>query len=193
MIKTKLVTPLASLLLIGSTSITLMACSNMDHADQPAPIQAASAKLDGDISVPEDYRSWPKFVPTVDKPNGQVREIYINQAGLNANKGERFPAGTITVMELYSPKQDNEGNPIKDAKGRLIKDKLDKIFVMEKGENWGNQLPSTVINNGDWLYGAYLADGSTPATQDYSGCRGCHAPLAENDFIHRYDEHFTHK
>lgn len=149
------------------------------------PANAGDApKADGDIAVPDGYASWTKFVPTVVKPNGQIREIYINDTGLQANKGEAFPYGTVSVMEIYSSKDDG---------GKPAKDELKKIFVMSKGEGWGGKQADSVIPNGDWLYGAYLADGKTAATTDFNACRDCHAPLAEDDYIARYDEHFAQK
>ena len=64
---------------------------------------------------------------------------------------------------------------------------------MEKGAGWGSKQPKGTINNGDWLYGAYLADAKTPATKDFTSCRSCHAPLGDKDYIFRYDEHFDAK
>ena len=55
----------------------------------------SGVKGDGDLGVPADYKSWSKFVPTVDKAKaGQVREIYINDTGLKAKRGGDFPYGT---------------------------------------------------------------------------------------------------
>ncbi|MCZ4304436.1 cytochrome P460 family protein [Zoogloeaceae bacterium G21618-S1] len=146
---------------------------------------------DGDIGVPATYRSWPAFVPTVDKVEGaQVREIYINPVGLTTQKGEAFPAGTVSVMELYAARKDAAGKLLMNAEGRLIKGPLSKIFVMAKGEGWGARLPAGTVGNGDWVYGAWQADGKTAATSDFSGCRSCHLPMAKTDFVARYDEHF---
>ena len=191
--KSNTIQSLSSLLLVTGIAAGMSACSMLDSestsVESPAVV---SSKADGDIAVPANYQNWPKFVPTVDKPD-QIREIYINNTGLSATAGAAFPSGTVTVMELYAPKKDGNGNPIKDSKDRLVKDKLEKIFVMAKQDGWGQQLASDVIPNGDWLYGAYLADGTTAATQDFTACRSCHAPLTDKDFIHRYDEHFSHK
>lgn len=146
---------------------------------------ATSALSDGEVTVPTNYRSWPKFVKTVEKDNGQIREIYINKAGMKANKGEAFPYGTKAVMELHKSR--------KDTNGQLVKDGLTKVFVMEKGKGYGQNLPSGSAPNGEWAYGAYLADAKTAATKDFSGCRTCHVPFSKDDFIIRYDEHFNFK
>ena len=148
-------------------------------------------KVDGDTAVPENYRSWPKFVKTVDKvKTSQVRELYINQAGMTTKRGDDFPSGTISVMELYDAQKTADGKPVMDKNGRLIKSKLSKIFIMEKGEGWKEKQPAGTVDNGDWIYSAYLADGKTQATSDFAACRTCHVPLADTDYIARYDEHF---
>ena len=36
---------------------------------------------DGELAVPADYKSWPKFLSAVQRPDAkQVREIYMNTA-----------------------------------------------------------------------------------------------------------------
>ncbi|MGB1108791.1 MAG: cytochrome P460 family protein [Gammaproteobacteria bacterium] len=152
------------------------------------------AKSDGQVAVPAGYASWPKFVGTVDKAKaGQVREIYINDTGMQAKKGEAFPHGTVTVMEIYAAKKGADGNVTTSTDGRLVKGGLKKIFVMAKGKGWGQNLPAGNVDNGEWVYSAYMADGKTKAAKSYEACRACHAPLAEQDFVARYDEHFDFK
>lgn len=178
--------PALGLAVIGATMISA-GCASHRGAEPMAKISG-----DGDIAVPMTYRSWTRFVPTVDKVDaGQVREIYINPVGLTVRKGEAFPTGTVSVMEIYGARKDSAGKVIKNAEGRLIKGELSRIFVMAKGEGWGASLPAGTLGNGDWLYGAWLADGETAATSDFAACRSCHLPMAATDFMARYDEHFA--
>ena len=171
---------------IAVASAVLIGCSSGGYKSK-----MMTAKKDGDITVPNDYRSWPKFVSTVDKAKtGQVREIYINKAGMKSKRGDAFPSGTVSIMEIYAAQKTASGDLLKGTGGKLIKGKLSKVFVMEKGAGWGSKQPAGTINNGDWAYGAYLADAKTPATKDFTACRSCHLPLANKDFIARYDEHF---
>ncbi|MCB1954396.1 MAG: cytochrome P460 family protein [Rhodocyclaceae bacterium] len=154
----------------------------------------AAKPLDGEVRVPPGYRDWPRFVGTVDKaPAGQVREIYINTEGMRARKGEAFPAGTIAVMEIYGARKGPGDTLMTDASGRLLKGPLSKVFVMEKGTGWGAAQPPGTLDNGDWVYGAWEADGRTAAKVDFKACRACHAPLATSDYIARYDEHFDQR
>ena len=180
--------PVRIALLTLTTAVAVTGCfSNAPRSDAPM----AAAPMDGQIGVPETYLSWAKFVPTVDKVKaGQVREIYINPVGRTVRQGQPFPDGTVSVMEIHAAKKNGETLQT-DAHGRLVKDGLKKLFVMAKGEGWGAAQPAGVVDNGDWVYGAWEADGKTPAKVDFNSCRNCHAPMADADYMARYDEHFT--
>jgi hemoglobin len=80
---------------------------------------------DGELAVPNGYKSWPKFLSDIQRPdNKQVREIFVNSAGAKANRGDHFPNRTLFVMEIYKANATNDG---KFEKGELA-----KIFVMGK-------------------------------------------------------------
>jgi hemoglobin len=154
----------------------------------PAPV----AKLkDGELTVPADYKTWPKFLSAVQRPDvKQVREIYINPVGAKAVKGGAFPDGTVSVMELYKAQEAADGTPIKGPDGAMVKGALLKVFVMGKSAGWGESAPAGLAN-GDWIYSAYLADGKTTSPEPIVACRACHLPLGNaKDFVHRYDEYF---
>jgi len=168
-------------------ALGLAGCNHMAKGDM-----AMAAPMDGQIATPANYQSWPKFVQTVDKAAaGQVREIYMNTMGTKMAKGDAFPNGTESVMEIYAAKMGADGKPVMNGNGRLIKGDLKKVFVMKKGEGWGAAQPAGTVDNGDWVYAAYEADGTTPAKVDFNSCRGCHAPPKDADYVARYDEHFA--
>jgi hypothetical protein len=147
---------------------------------------------DGEIRPPPDYPSWPRFLPTIDRHDAaQVREIYVNPTGARARRGLAFPDGTIFVMEVYAARPHADGAPAFDPSGRLIKGPLQKLYVMAKGEGWGKGVEKSALRNGDWVYSAFLPDGVTPTDEDLAACRGCHRPLARQDFVHRYEEYFS--
>ncbi len=157
-----------------------------------APLATAAQPLkDGELTVPANYKSWPKFLHGVDRPDvKQVRDIYINPIGAKAKTGEKFPNGTIAVMELYKAEENADGTLKKSDHGKLVKAALLKVFVMGKGEGWGKLAPAD-LKNGDWSFSAYMADGKTPSADAPAACRACHLPLGESkDFVARYDEYF---
>ena len=149
----------------------------------------ASVPKDGELPLPADYKSWPKFLTNIDKEaNKQVRDIYINNQGVKNQAGKDFANGTMMVMELYKAKENADGTLQKTPEGRLIKGDLAKVFVMAKGDGWGGGQPDN-LKNGSWIYSASSPDGKLLA-EDFTKCRACHAPLAMKDFVHRYDEYF---
>jgi hemoglobin len=42
------------------------------------------------------------------------------------------------------------------------------------------------------LYAAYAPDGKR-LMEDFGKCRACHQPLAQKDFVHKYDEYFQQR
>ncbi len=156
------------------------------------PMMAPVAKMkDGELTTPADYKSWPKFLTNIDRPDvKQVRDIYINNVGAATARGKQFANGTVSVMEIYKARENADGTLAKGDDGKLAKGALVKVFLMSKGEGWGASAPEG-LKNGDWVYAAYLPDGKTVAPDSVLTCRGCHLPLGEKvDFVHRYDEYF---
>ncbi len=150
--------------------------------------QSGSTPKDGELSFPSDYEKFPKFLHGIQKPNA-VRDLYVNPAGEKAHKGEAFPDGSVLVMAIFNPRKGTDGNFEKDASGKLVKDQIAKVYVMEKQKGWGKNAPKD-LKNGDWIYSAFSADGK-PIKVDYAKCRSCHLPLGESkDFVQRYDEYF---
>ena len=165
-------------------AVLLASCA---QAPPPAPV----VKLkDGELALAADYKSWPVFLQGVQRPDAkQIRDIYINKVGAAAAAGKAFANGTVSVMEIYKAKENADGTLSKGADGKLEKGALFKVFVMGKGDGWGESAPAG-MKNGDWVYSAYFADGK-PSPDPIVACRGCHLPLGEaKDFVHRYDEYF---
>jgi hypothetical protein len=147
---------------------------------------------DGELAMPADYRSWPKFLSAVQRPDAkQVREIYMNSTGAAATTTRGFGNGTVFVMENYAAAANPDGTLKTGADGKLVKGDLLRVFVMGKGEGWG-QAAIEPLRNGNWIYTSYLAN-AQKGPEDLSTCRACHVPLKDKDFVHRYDEHFSTK
>lgn len=143
---------------------------------------------DGEAALLVGYGNGPKFLSEIQRPDiKQVRELFINTIGAATKAGQPFPNGTVMVMELYKVKLNGE-TPVTGPDGKLMKGDLAKIFVMEKGEGWGQEVPEN-LRTGNWVFAAYGPDGKT-LSEDFSKCRGCHAPLTMKDFVLRYDEYF---
>ena len=150
------------------------------------------APKDGELAVPADYKSWPRFLSAVQRPDAkQVREIYMNPTAASATAAGGFPQGTVFVMENYSVLESTDGKLATGPDGKLMKADLLRVFVMGKNPGWGQAVPEA-MRNGSWVYASYLASGEK-GPEDLNTCRACHLPLAGKDFVPRYDEHFAQK
>ncbi|MDN5936319.1 MAG: cytochrome P460 family protein [Nitrosospira sp.] len=169
---------------------TMLATVLFGCAQTPPASQTRTFK-DGELPVPPNYKSWPKFLSEIQRTDTkQVREIYINPIGHTTKMGEDFPNGTISVMEIYKAREAADGTPLKGADGKFVKGELLKVAVMGKGADWGDSVTPPELRNGDWVYSMYMADGKTKAPDELSTCRACHLPLKDKDYIFRYDEYF---
>lgn len=168
--------------------LTLAAVLFLGFLINPNFAHSGSGPKDGELAFPADYKDFSVFLKEIQKKNA-VRDLYVNKKGAMTHKGKSFSNGTQLVMAIFSVKTDASGSPEKGNDGKLIKDKLAKVYLMEKGNGWGANAPKD-LKNGDWIFSAFSADGK-PIKVDYSKCRNCHLPLGESkDFVHRYDEYF---
>jgi hemoglobin len=175
------------LLLAGCGEMTPAPSGQAGSSSQAAMAQPAKPR-DGELALPGNYMVWPKFLSEVQRADvKQVRELYINHIGTKTSAGQPFPNGTLMVMELYKAKMNGE-TLASGPDGKLVKGDLTKIFVMGKGDGWGQDV-SDNLKNGNWVFSAFGPDGK-PLAEDFAKCRACHAPLAQKDFVHRYDEYF---
>ena len=76
----------------------------------------------------------------------------------------------------------DKGELVKDANGRLIRGRLDRIVVMEKRTGWGTEYPAD-LRNGEWEYGRFGPDGKPSESVNYNACFQCHKPKTESDFV----------
>jgi len=188
-------TSIASYFIMSGFVLSLAGCQATDSpggkmTDNKGTMATAMAPAspDGTLPFPTDYKSWPKFLVEIPKAEAkQVRDIYINPTGARTSAGQSFPNGTVMVMELYKAKMDGD-KLAAGMDGKLVKGDMAKVFVMGKDQGWGDKLPEN-LKNGDWIYAAYDAT-SKPQMEDFTKCRACHMPLAQKDFVHRYDEYF---
>lgn len=126
------------------------------------------------VGFPEDYQTKFKFGYVYDRKDAKsVQYICLNDAAAGAKQGEPFPFGSVIVFEQWRPKEDAQGNTIKDASGHLIRATLNALFVMRKEPGFGTAYQQ--FQTGEWEYIAYRLDKSfqTPP-QGTGNCAACH-------------------
>jgi hypothetical protein len=171
---------------LAAAAATLTACTQM------AQIPAYKAPMkDGEAVIPVDYKSWPKMLSAVQRPDAkQVREMFIDPKGNRTRAGDAFPYGTVMVMENYTAVVRPDGSLETGPDGKLVKGGLVRVFVMEKAKGAGQDVPEA-LRNGEWVYAAYTAD-AKKVDDSYAPCRACHLPLGQaKDYVQRYDEYFA--
>lgn len=135
------------------------------------------------VVFPSAYKTNGVLYTTVDRPdNKTVRDIYASRETIAKAKAGSLPSGTVLTMEVYKAKVDDKGEPVKDAKGYLIKDGLSAIFVMEKRTGWGTEYGDD-LRNGEWEYARFTADGKIPEQTATTACLQCHKPKSKQDFV----------
>ena len=125
----------------------------------------------------------------LDQPeNKEVRELYVNPEALkNFKPGQPLPSGTVLTAPTFKALIDDKGELMKDANGRLIRGRLDRIVAMEKRTGWGIEHPAD-IRNGEWEYARFGPDGKLSANVNYNACFQCHKPKAAQDFVFTYEQ-----
>ena len=120
----------------------------------------------------------------LDQPeNKEVRELYVNPDALKSLKtGQPLPSGTVLSAPTFKAALNDNGELMKDANGRLVRGRLDRIVVMEKRTGWGAEYPSD-LRNGEWEYARFGADGTPSPSVKYDACFQCHKPKADQDFV----------
>lgn len=182
----KMLAPLA--VAVAAVGLTVVAgCTSTPETMTP-PAAAMKPLNDGEIPLPASYKAWPKFLTDIQRPDiKQIRDIYVNPTGYQAKAGQPFGNGTLFVMENWAVKED-AGKPVM-VDGKLVKDRLLRVFVMAKGPGFGAAVPAE-LRTGDWVYTSYDPAGAKTADA-IAACRACHVPLTSKDFVFRYDEYFT--
>lgn len=150
----------------------------------PAVVIAGPEK----INFPAGYQKGVMYA-TIDRYDiKQYRELYTSAEAVKAvREGKPIPHGTVITMLHYGIKVDDKGNPVKDANGRFIKDKLipvGAIGVMEKRKGWGAEYPSD-MRNGEWEFASFNADGkpNEKGNASIKNCFMCHKPHEKQDFV----------
>jgi plastocyanin len=145
------------------------------HTQTPAPLPAPNVDR---IGFPTDYQTSFIKVYTFDNyQNRQIRVVYANPiaATVTPNTVNKFPYGSIIVMETYGVQEDANGEPVLDENGRYIPaaGAVPTVFVQRKEKGFG--VDYGLIRNGEWEYVAYHPDGtySTPPSGTGS-CAACH-------------------
>jgi len=139
------------------------------------------------IVFPANYKTGALYA-VVDRPdNKTVRDLYASAETVRAaREGQPLPSGTVLSMEVYRARVDATGQLVRGADGRLVKDGLVGLFVMEKRAGWGTEYAAG-LRNGEWEYARFAATGDRQVV-DTKPCFECHQPQASEDYLFTFKQ-----
>ena len=157
---------------------------------EPGAIGEAGGTLAGQLpAFPADYRETFKRYHTIDfDDRKQVRHYYVDEASLDAMaKGGELPDGAYILVEVFKAETDDAGAPIMGDDGHFAEGDIAVFTAMQKGAGWGEEVPE-ILQNGDWRYAVFDADGANKQGLNESRCLACHKPLDDDDFLFLHGE-----
>jgi hypothetical protein len=93
------------LIFLAGVTAAFISCTILPSGDKSYD-SGFQLKKDGELPLALDYRSWHKFVSTVERADREeIREIYVNGPGMRGTETEGFPNGTNFVMEIFAAKR----------------------------------------------------------------------------------------
>jgi hypothetical protein len=139
------------------------------------------------IAYPANYRSGVLYAMSDRPDNKTVRDLYASAETLRAvREGQPLPSGTVLSMEVYRATMAPNGEPVKGADGRFVKDGLVGVFVMEKRTGWGTEYAAD-LRNGEWEYARFAVTGERQVV-DTKPCFECHQPQASEDYLFTFKQ-----
>jgi hypothetical protein len=136
------------------------------------------------VKYPEHYRTRFHLYTSVQRPDGTIRDLYINDVGVQGLKYGNLPPGTIIVIEGFHALNETGGKFLVDQNGRYIKgDAFPMIHVREKRSDWSSADFASNARNGLWNSGSFELQTGQPFIESLSACFHCHN-TAPNDFLY---------
>ncbi len=133
------------------------------------------------VAYPRNYRQDFTRYATVQRPDGTIRDLYINATGFAAlGSFYNLPVGTVLVVEGYYALKNTDGNYVTDADGHYVKgDALPFIHVREKRGYWSADDFTSSARNDGWNYGSFDAKTGAIYNESLNACFLCHntAPI----------------
>lgn len=148
----------------------------------------AAPRLPG-VQYPRNYRQEFALYSTVQRPDGTIRDLYINPVGLRAAQANHvLPADTIMVVEGYYAVENADGGYVTDADGHYVKgEPMPSIHVREKRNDWSSADFTSSARSGGWNFGSFDIKTGADYDESLNICFLCHN-TAPQDFTYSYPQ-----
>lgn len=139
------------------------------------------------VKSPGDYKSNLTHFFSGDRTanDKQIIRIYANETAIAGMQADgKLPFGSVVVGELYTVQVDEKEQAVVSDLGRKIAKDLAAIVVMERGEGFDAGYPDH-LKTGNWEFAVFNPAGQR-LDKDITGCRACHHPLTDKEFLFSY-------
>jgi hypothetical protein len=138
-------------------------------------------------TLPADFPAAFTQYATVQRPDGTLRDLYINTPALAAyGGGYDLPDGSILVITGCTAQQDSAGKWITDQNGRYTcATAFDSLHLRAKRRDWPDSAFPGDDRNGDWNYGSFTPSGAAFA-EPITPCFQCHNTAEQPDFTYTF-------
>lgn len=156
-------------------------------SDSAAPAYVAPLKRPR-MDFPRGFpQSFVLYLASNHADQNTVTRAYINAIGFAAARANKpLPEGTIVINANYTARLGADRQPVAEADGSWVIDKVLYYSVMELRPGWGKEIPA-ILRNGDWAYASFAAD-HTQRDVNQAVCLACHKPQAAVSYMFGFKE-----
>jgi hypothetical protein len=152
----------------------------------PSDAQSSAVPRYSGVQFPADYKIRFVKYATVQRPDGTIRNLYINPENIDDLRNSLLlPSGTTIVIEGYYALKNAAGDYLEDTSGHyVIGEPFEMIHVLEKRSDWS---PDDFVDDnriGQWNFGSFDPKTGGHYDENMSACFHCHSPTSRTDFLY---------
>ncbi len=148
------------------------------RTEKPAPVT---------LALPAGFPAGFTQYATVQRPDGTLRDLYINSAALSSYiGGYTLPNGSILVIAAYNAERTTDGAWLTDTDGRYQRgEAFGALHLRAKRPDWPDSTFADDTRNGDWNYGSFTTAGEA-YPEPLTLCFQCHSTAETPDFTYSF-------
>ena len=152
----------------------------------PSPTQSSETPRYSAVQLPADYKTRFIQYATVQRPDGTIRNLYINPESIDHLRGGlTLPSDTTIVIEGYYALKNAAGDYLQDSTGHyVIGEPFEMIHVLEKRNDWTTADFMDDNRIEEWNFGSFDSASGGYYDENMSACFHCHNATSRTDFLY---------